>query len=374
MKVLHVSKYYFPFFGGIEQVARDCVNAMLDYEQKVFCFNHKKGDAVDTVDGVEVIRANCFAKIASQSLSFSYNKLLKKTFKSFNPDVVIFHYPNPFAAHYLLKVLKKCPRCKLIIYWHLDITKQKVLGKLFHGQNKRLCEKAFKIIGATPIHLYQSDYYKYFKDKCVILPYCIDENSLNISTEDEALAVKLKTKYADKTICFAMGRHVPYKGLEYLIKASKMLNEKYVIFIAGEGELTEALKKEAHGDDKIIFLGRITEQQRKVYLLVCDIFCFPSITRNENFGLALAEAMYFGKPSITFTIPRSGVNYVSINNETGLEVPNCDDKKYAEAIKMLASDDYLRAKFGEAAKLRVLNNFTSQKFKENIGKLMEEIK
>ena len=109
MKILQISNYYAPHIGGIEQVAKDVTEAIEGHEQKVFCFNHEKRNSVDIVDGVEVIRAGCFAKVASQSLSFSYGKLLKKAFKSFQPDVVIFHYPNPFAAHYLLKCLKKYP-------------------------------------------------------------------------------------------------------------------------------------------------------------------------------------------------------------------------------------------------------------------------
>ena len=37
-KILHVSKYYYPFRGGTEQIALDCVNSLKDiYEQKVIC-------------------------------------------------------------------------------------------------------------------------------------------------------------------------------------------------------------------------------------------------------------------------------------------------------------------------------------------------
>ena len=107
MKVLQISNYFPPHIGGIEQVASDVCSALEGTcEQKVFCFNHEKGDAEDTVDGVQVVRAGCFAKVASQSLSFSYGRLLKKTFLRFAPDVVVFHYPNPFGAHYLRKLLK----------------------------------------------------------------------------------------------------------------------------------------------------------------------------------------------------------------------------------------------------------------------------
>ena len=69
-KILHISKYYYPFLGGTEQVARDCVNALKDEnEQIVFCFNEGKEDKTDEVDGIKIIRIGCFAKVSSQSLS-----------------------------------------------------------------------------------------------------------------------------------------------------------------------------------------------------------------------------------------------------------------------------------------------------------------
>ena len=83
-RILHISKYYYPYIGGTEQVARDVVNALNgeNIEQKVICFNadvddadkiYKKGDnIVDAVDGVKVYRCACQIKIASQSISLSY--------------------------------------------------------------------------------------------------------------------------------------------------------------------------------------------------------------------------------------------------------------------------------------------------------------
>ena len=168
-----------------------------------------------------------------------------------------------------------------------------------------------------------------------------------------------------------MGRHVEYKGFRYLIDASNRLDDKYVFYIAGTGELTEELKKQASNDPKVVFLGRISDSDRRAYLQACDITCFPSITRNEAFGLALAEGMYFGKPAVTFSISGSGVNYVSINRVTGIECPNRDVDAYAEAIKELADNSELRKQYGEAARQRIVNNFTEKKFKENLSKLIE---
>ena len=374
MRILQISKYYYPFIGGIEQVARDCSNSLKEnHNIKVFCFNHEKGNSVDAVDDVEVFRAGCFAKIASQSLSTSYGKILKGTFKKFKPDLVIFHYPNPFAAHYLLKILKKYPNCKLVVYWHLDIVKQKILGKLFNGQTKRLLKRAVKVLATSPNYIEGSKFLSDNRDRCEVLSCCVNSRRLDVTEKDVQLANDIKIRYTDKTICFAIGRHVPYKGLEYLVRASKYLDDKFKIFIGGDGPLSDSLKTLADGDGKIEFLGRVKDEELKAYLLACDIFCFPSITKNEAFGIALAEAMYLGKPAVTFNIPGSGVNYVSLDKCTGLEVENGNYERYAEAIKMLASDNQLREEYGKAAKSRVEAMFTEKIFKEELNSIIQSL-
>ena len=82
--------------------------------------------------------------------------------------------------------------------------------------------------------------------------------------------------------------------------------------------------------------------------------------------------MSFGKPAVTFTIEGSGVNYVSLNGITGIEVENANVNEYAQAVEVLAKDENLRERYGQAAKLRVAENFTYERFKININKLLEE--
>ena len=183
-------------------------------------------------------------------------------------------------------------------------------------------------------------------------------------------AEEIRAANKNKIICFAVGRHVPYKGFEYLINASKYLDDRFHIFIGGEGELTEKLKKQSLGDKKITFLGRINDSDLISYYLAMDIFCFPSITKNEAFGLALAEGMYFEKPAVTFTISGSGVNYVNLKDVTGLEVENRNSIAYAEALKKLAGNETLRLKLGTAAKQRVKDNFLQAQFNAEILSLI----
>lgn len=372
MKILQICSYYEPSTGGIEQVAHDVANALKGTcEQKVVCFEHSKTPSPREVDGVEVLRAKCFAKVASQSLSFSYGKLLKKTFRDFRPDVVIFHYPNPFLAHYLKKQLRRHPETKLIVWWHLDITKQKLLGKLFAGQTKWLLRRAEKVVATSPAYLEGSASLRSVREKCVVVPCCVSDARVTPTEAARAEAEVLRSAHTGKIICLAMGRHVPYKGLEYLIRASKLLDERFEIWIGGEGPLSEELKALAKGDEKVQFLGKIPLEALQSRLLSCDIFCFPSITKNEAFGIALAEAMSYGKPAVTFTIAGSGVNYVSVNGETGIEVENRNVEAYAAAIQKLAEDPALRAEYGANAKRRVEQLFTNAQFNAHVEALLQ---
>ena len=382
LRVLQISNYLWPHIGGIEQVAR-CLIAVFrelpDTEQKVICFNEdasqpgadcKRGQTVtDIVDGVEVIRCGCFAKIASQSLSWSYHRELKQLLDDFRPQVIIFHYPNPFAASLLLPMLPT--DTLLVLYWHLDITKQKILGKLFEKQTKALLERADYVLAATPNYIQGSQWLSRYKGKCQLLPYCINDSSVKADRLVEEKKEQFRKEYSGKVIVFAVGRHVPYKGLTYLIQASKALDERFLIVIGGEGELTGKLKKEAEGDKKVMFVGRLNRTELLAWYAACDIFAFPSITKNEAFGIALAEAMHFGKPAVTFTIPGSGVNYVSLNGVTGIECANKNSSEFAQALVRLAEDQSLRKSYGSNAAERVSRLFTEKEFQLNVGRLAE---
>ena len=374
MKILQISNYYYPHIGGIEQTARDISDALGGVcERKVFCFNHKRQNEVSVVDGVEIVKPGCFAKVASQSLSFSYGRMLKKTFREYRPDVVIFHYPNPFAAYYLKKQLKKYPDCKLVLWWHLDITKQKVLKIFFGGQTNWLLRRACRVVATSPNYIQGSPSLLAVRDKCTVIPSCVSDARAAVPAAAVARAHELREQTGDKIICFAIGRHVPYKGMEYLVRASALLDDRFVVWIGGEGELTDHLKKLAADDKKVSFLGRISDDELKGRLAACDIFCFPSITKNEAFGLALVEALACGKPAVTFTIDGSGVNYVSLNGVTGIEVQNRNVEEYARAITKLADDAPLRAQYGKNAAERVSQLFTFAKFKDNVVSLINSL-
>lgn len=384
IKVLQISNYFYPNIGGIEQVARDIANTLSTkrtIEQRIICFNETAGDGDticerkktvhDIVDGVDVTRCGCVTKIASQSISITFAKELKRTMNEFRPDIVIFHYPNPFEAAFLTRYFKR--KFKFVLYWHLDIVKQKYLGKLFTRQTIRLLERADIIVATSPLYIKGSKFLWRYKAKCKVIPNCISETRMNVTSEIIERARIIKEQNRGKTICFGVGRHIPYKGFKYLVQASKYLDDRFVVFIGGKGELTEELIGLADDDEKVVFIGRVSDADLIAYYLAMDIFCFPSITKNEAFGIALAEGMYFGKPAVTFSIPGSGVNYVNKKDVTGLEVRNGDSKEYANALKKLSDDRELADRMGKEAKKRVEKLFLTAQFQKHISDLIDTI-
>jgi glycosyltransferase involved in cell wall biosynthesis len=368
-KILHLPNYYPPHIGGIEDVCHSIVSGTKDeYQHQVICFNDEKNTKKECYEDVIVIRCGVWKKIFSQSVSFSLFSELKKIIKEFDPDIVHFHTPNPLASVYLLLLLPK--KAKLIVHWHSDIIEQDLLHVFYSPIEKKLLKRADKILVTSPTYITGSKPLFPCRSKLEIIPNTVNIDKLRKRESDGDAIRKIKNLYRGKKIIFTFGRHVPYKGLKYLIEAAPLISDDAAIVIAGEGPLSEELKNQT-ASFFVSFIGRLTEDELRQHLYASDIFAFPSITRNEAFGVALAEAMYCGLPSVTFTIADSGVNWVSINGETGLEAANGNVEALAEAINILLNDNALREKLGNNAFMRVQKYFTFDAIKSKLIKIYE---
>lgn len=371
-KVLQIVGYYPPAMGGIEDVCYGTVSNTKDtYLTKIICYNHESNKTVtDLYEGVEVTRVGIYGKLFKrQPITFKYYKELKKIIKTFRPDIIHFHAPNPLPT--ILLLLLRLKGIKLIVYWHADAT-EKLLIPIIHSLHYLLLGKADIILVATPYHLTGVKPLLKYQNKIKVVPYVIIESKfqLNDSISDEVESIK--KRYNNKKIVFFIGRHVFYKGINHLIEAANYLTNDCVILIGGSGRLTESLKASVN-NNKINFIGRISDNELTAYLYAADVFAFPSINKGEAFGMALAEALYCYTPAVTFTIASgSGVNWVSMKNETGFEVENGNSVEFAKAIDKLLSDDELRIKLGQQAHDRIVTNLLPKQFVEKIKEIYDE--
>jgi glycosyltransferase involved in cell wall biosynthesis len=363
VKILHIPNYYPPHIGGIEEVCFNIISALPDYDHRVICFNDEKETRKDLYKGVEVIRCGVVRKSFSQSISFSFYKELESVFKEFEPDIVHFHAPNPLVSLYLLATLP--PKTYLIIHWHGDIIEQGFLYIFYRPLERCLLKRAGKILITSPAYVSESKALFPYHDKLKVVPNTVNIRKLRLQRGDDEIIRKIKDLHKGKKIIFTFGRHVPYKGLKYLIDAVPMITEDAVIVIAGTGPLTENLKCRAAAFPSVHFIGRLDNDYLRYYLHAADLFAFPSITRNEAFGIALAEAMYCELPAVTFTIPGSGVNWLCPDQETGLESKNGSVQALAEAINKILGNNTLRKKLGTNASLRIRKYFVAEAIKNS---------
>jgi glycosyltransferase involved in cell wall biosynthesis len=206
--------------------------------------------------------------------------------------------------------------------------------------------------------------------KTEVLPSAIEPSLLDLTDEEQREVNAIKEKANYRPIVLFMGRHVPHKGIWDLVETEKQIRNECIIYIAGSGPITEEVKN-ACTSNRIVFLGRLTDQEKKYYYHAADIFAFPSYTKAEGFGLTLCEAMYCHAVPVTYTIEGSGVNWVCLNGETGIEVPNRDVKTYAQAVDRLIENEELRKKMAEAGHRRVVENFV---VKEEVALLKKQYK
>ncbi|MDR1582475.1 MAG: glycosyltransferase [Prevotellaceae bacterium] len=363
-KILHIPKYYLPHTGGIEYVCYQIVTNLKDFAHAVVCFNDEKNTVIEEYEGIHIVRCGFWKKIKGFAISFCYYKHLKRAIKQFKPDIIHFHAPNPVAMLYLLWLIPK--PTKLIVHYHAKIAIFEILYPFYKLFESMLFRRANTICVTSPLLLNNIRELAPYRGKSITIENIISTTDLDVSTEEDKARIEvLKEKYGNKKIVFTFGRHVYYKGFNYLIEADQYIDKNCEIIIGGTGPIAEKLKQMT-SSKRIHFVGRISDNDLKYYLHAADVFAFPSINKAEAFGLALAQAMYCYTPAVTFTIIKSGVNYVNLDKITGLEVENQNVHKLAEAINQLLIDEKLRRELSSNAHQRVVENFTMECIKSKL--------
>ena len=356
--LLQIAKYYYPVEGGIETVTKYLGEGLTAFEQVVVCFSQDGITRIDTVHGVKVYRIASSMNIASQDIAFSYYHYLKKIIYEEQPDIILLHCPNPFLYPITAKLTPK--DVKLVLLWHSDILGKGILYKMIKQFEKVILRKADLILATSPNYIHPSSPIYDYRDKTQVVANGIIKNDFVWRTGDETTVEEIRRKYHYKKIVFFVGRHAAYKGVDYLIEAERYIQSDCVILIGGRGPETERLKA-LNTSPRIKFIGRIPNEYLRCYYYASDIFAFTSCTKQEAFGIALAEAMYCGSVPVTFTIEGSGVNWVSVGDETGIEVPLGDVQAYAAAVDRLLTDKDLYMRYATAGKDRIVRMFTSER-------------
>jgi glycosyltransferase involved in cell wall biosynthesis len=262
-------------------------------------------------------------------------------------DVVMIRLPSPIGIiAYLLA--KRCSKpCFLFIAGDI----RKVARE---GEKYRICLARFLSLSmANVFHLLTrimvqnslvfvagSDLYRQFGP---IAKHCVNFIPSIVSKED--IRLRQDTCHNEPHQLLYVGRLVPVKGLQYLLRAVKILLESETeveLQIVGDGCEKPRLEEFASGlgiTDQIHFRGRVAfgPELSDIYMSA-DIFVLPSLS--EGLPKTLLEAMAFGLPVIATKV--GGVTAVIRDSGAGILVEPHSSEAIASAVEQLVSNARMR--------------------------------
>jgi rhamnosyl/mannosyltransferase len=366
MKVLLVNKLYYPHIGGVENHVRILGNGLKEQaDVEVLVANEQLKNSVEYIDGIKVVKVASFGRMRSAPLATGFASQIKKS----KADVFHCHFPNPTGE---LGFLAAKPEGKLVVTYHSDIVRQKLLLKFYRPLLERFLDRADKVLVNSPNQIKGSVFLQRIKEKCVIVPFGLTNDWLKPTPQMMKQADLIREKYGPRIALF-IGRLIYYKGVDYLIKAMQKVDGKAIV--VGEGPLEAELRKLAKDcgvEDKIVFAGFAPQDELAAYYHACDVFVLPSIEPSEAYGAVQLEAHACGKPVICTDLP-TGVPFVNQDGVTGLVVPVRDESALAGALTKLLDDDELRNKLGTQAKERFESDFTADAMVERILKVYRDV-
>jgi glycosyltransferase involved in cell wall biosynthesis len=149
-----------------------------------------------------------------------------------------------------------------------------------------------------------------------------------------------------------VGRHAPQKDHETLLRAFAIVRARIParLVLLGQGPLRNsllALAAQLDIADSVMFAG--FQDNPFAWLARGDLFVLSS--RYEGFGNVLIEAMACGLPVVSTDCP-SGPREILRDGRAGILVPVADVAALAESMYDVLTDDGLRSRLAESARLR----------------------
>ncbi|MGO8791722.1 MAG: glycosyltransferase [Terriglobia bacterium] len=180
------------------------------------------------------------------------------------------------------------------------------------------------------------------------------------------------------TVLF-VGRLVPKKGCEYLIRAmadiQRVVPETKLVII-GEGPLRGVLQGLAAATVRNFeFLGAQKPPVVREQMNRASVFCTPSVVSEdgdaEGFGMVFAEAQAMGLPVVSFA--SGSLPEAVADGQTGFLAPERDWQALAARILLFLRDGNLWTQFSRAGESRVRNQFDIRKQAQPLGVIYEQV-
>ena len=337
--------------GGVEVVVTELARRMAALGHEVTCYDRSGADVMTgdyaescerMVDGVRVVPVKTIDKKGLAALSSSYFATLAAI--KDRPDVIHYHaegpcVPLPLARHAGIRTVATIHG--------LDWQRAK-WGRLASTYIK-MGEKAAATKADGFVVLSKSAQ-SYFQDvygrTATFIP-----NGIEPKQPRPVKQIKEKWGLDANSYLLYLGRLVPEKRPELLIKAFKELDtDKRLVIAGGSSDTSEyeaSLRDAAQGDPHVLFTGFVNGEPLEELYSNCYAYVLPSDV--EGMPMSLLEAMAFGRCCVTSDIPECAD--VLADNGVTFEKGSPDSQR--AALQGLLADAGHAGSLGAAAKAHV---------------------
>jgi glycosyltransferase involved in cell wall biosynthesis len=165
----------------------------------------------------------------------------------------------------------------------------------------------------------------------------------------------------ESTDLLYVGRLHPRKGILPIVEEfSRRRHMQNKFYLAGDGPLSNEIKRIAEKDKRIVLLGHLKQSEVFAWMRQTAYFIWPTL--HEGFGNALAEAMASGQICFYYDIP---INR-EVAGDTGCAIPVNRTDLLFDAIEDFSNKPVEKDRLSVAAHKRA-RQFTWQACAENLA-------
>lgn len=297
-------------------------------------------------------------------------RAIKKTLRSFNPDLIYITPNSAGNAFYkdllVIKLLKR-GKAPIVAHFHnkgvaknaTNPLKSALYSDFFRDLNVILLSKRL----IPDIDRFASP------DRIHICPNGLPDRSVAGEADN----------HGTPHILFLSNLLVD-KGILTLLDALKILNQQgydFICDIAG-AETAEIDKSRLEQEiavrglsGKAVYHGAVYAHDKAQLLDSSDIFTFPTKYHNEAFPLVCIEAMQYSLPIVT--TDEGGIPDLVIDGHNGYICADHRPETLAQNIAKLLSDPQLRRDMGQNGRKHYEQNFTINRFEKNLCDILDKI-
>lgn len=348
MKVLFLTNHL-RGYDGLSRVSLDFAQALRAMGHDILCLTHESSDQTEIK---EIVALNDLLKyLTNPFMAFLTAVKIGKTIKDFSPDVIHF-MEGSYAS--ILPFLNT-GKAKTFITVHGTYSVIPILFKNFFKKAiASYLSKSFyqKVDGVAAVSNFTKNhllkYYPWLESKVRVIA-----NGINL--EKSGLAdLSKKPRNNIKKILF-VGAIKERKGILEAIEAVRVYRDNFspdfiYDLIGGYGEdeyyyqRLQKKIKEYGLEDKIIFRGKLANEELPDYYFNADLFLMTPLTINHNFegfGLVFLEASAQGVPCIGSE--NSGCQEAIVNGKTGYVATSSDFEDIARKMDLILNKNSIKA-------------------------------